>query len=279
MAGAQLKPIIERGTISEVLVLNGGYGYNSTPTLKVSGYGQDASLTPITTNGTITSIKINNGGSGFSTDTTFVDAIPTGQGAKARVSIKSWNVNEFERKKNLLSLDDGLLANSENEHSRGSYASMTVPRALREVIYSKNEDGSSNYGADTFDLIKLNGIEVPSTSHSPIIGWANDGHPIYGPYAYGDDQGGPITALKSGYELDPPLGRPDAFPQGFFVEDYLFKGNGDLDEHNGRFAKTPDYPNGTYAYYAIIDSGKSDSSGPFKNYKEPQFPYINWGFI
>jgi hypothetical protein len=26
-----------------------------------------------------------------------------------------------------------------------------------------------------------------------------------------------------------------------------------LDEHNGRFAITPDYPNGTYAYYVTID--------------------------
>jgi hypothetical protein len=273
-SSAQLKPIIDGGTISEVFVLNGGYGYNSAPTLKVSGYGQNASVTPVITNGTITSIKINNGGSGFSTDTTFIDVIPTGQGAKARVSIKSWNVNEFERKRNLLSLDDGILANSENEHSRGSYASMTVPRALREVIYSKNEDGSSNYGADTFDLIKLNGIEVPSQNHSPIIGWAYDGYPIYGPYGYSDVQGGSIVALESGYELDPPLGRPDGFPQGFFIEDYLFKDNGDLDEHNGRFAKTPDYPDGTYAYYATINPGKSASSGPFKNYKEPQFPYI-----
>ena len=141
------------------------------------------------------------------------------------------------RGRNLLSLDDGILANSENEHSRGSYASMTVPRALREVIYSKNEDGSSNYGADTFDLIKLNGIEVPSQNHSPIIGWAYDGYPIYGPYGYSDIQGGSIKALETGYELDPPLGRPDGFPQGFFIEDYLFKDNGDLDEHNGRFAK------------------------------------------
>ena len=98
-SSAQLKPIIDGGTISEVFVLNGGYGYNSAPTLKVSGYGQNASVTPVITNGTITSIKINNGGSGFSTDTTFIDVIPTGQGAKARVSIKSWNVNEFERKK------------------------------------------------------------------------------------------------------------------------------------------------------------------------------------
>ena len=76
---AQLKPIIDGGTISEVFVLNGGYGYNSAPTLKVSGYGQNASVTPVITNGTITSIKINNGGSGFSTDTTFIDVIPTGQ--------------------------------------------------------------------------------------------------------------------------------------------------------------------------------------------------------
>ena len=272
--GAQLKPIIQGETIREVFVLNGGYGYNSSPTLKISGSGRNALLTPIVENGVITSVKINNGGTGFTTNTTFIDVVPYGKDAKARISIRKWNVNEFERRKKFLSKDDGLLAKSTNQYSKGSYASMSAPRALREVIYSKNEDGSVSYGADTFDLIKENGIEVQSKKHSPIIGWSYDGYPIYGPYGYSNILGGPIRSLQSGYELDPSPGRPPGFPDGFFVEDYTFTGSGDLDEHNGRFGKTPDYPNGTYAYFTTINSGKADGDGPFKNYKQPQFPYV-----
>ena len=39
--------------------------------------------------------------------------------------------------------------------------------------------------------------------------------------------------------------------------------NGDLDEHNGRFAKTPEFPDGVYAYYATIDVNGN-----------PEFPYF-----
>ena len=35
---------------------------------------------------------------------------------------------------------------------------------------------------------------------------------------------------------------------GFFIEDYVFTNNGDLDEFNGRFEINDDYPNGVYAY-------------------------------
>ena len=273
-SGAQLKPVIEGTSIKEVFVLNGGKGYNSSPELVVSGLGQDAKLTPILTGGKIISVKINNGGSGFSTNTTFVDIAPNGQNAKAVAKIRSWNVNQFEQKKNLLNVDDSLIATSNNEHSKGTYVSITAPRALREILYGKNEDGTNAFGANTFDLNKDNGLEVPSLNHSPIIGWANDGHPIYGPYAYNNINGGPIIAVKSGYELDPSNDRPGVFPVGFFVEDYSFKNNGDLDEHNGRFCKTPDFPNGTYAYFATINSGRPNGDGPFKNFKEPTFPYL-----
>jgi hypothetical protein len=47
--------------------------------------------------------------------------------------------------------------------------------------------------------------------------------------------------------------RPNSFPVGFFVEDYEYTGAGDLDEHNGRFCVTPEYPNGIYCYYATVD--------------------------
>ena len=39
--------------------------------------------------------------------------------------------------------------------------------------------------------------------HSPIIGWAFDGNPIYGPYGYSDptDQSSNITRLNTSYRL------------------------------------------------------------------------------
>ena len=47
------------------------------------------------------------------------------------------------------------------------------------------------------------------------------------------------------------------YPLGYFREDYEFvshAGQPDyLDEHNGRFCVTPDYPNGIYCYFATVD--------------------------
>lgn len=47
----------------------------------------------------------------------------------------------------------------------------------------------------------------------------------------------------------------DGYVGGTFVEDYIYDDTvGDLDEHNGRYCVTPEYPNGTYAYFSTIDS-------------------------
>jgi hypothetical protein len=70
------------------------------------------------------------------------------------------------------------------------------------------------------------------------------------------------TTLPDGTQLDPSQYGPPvstSYPLGYYVEDYEYvRGLGDLDEHNGRFAVTPEYPNGTYAYYVTInDDGSS----------------------
>ena len=55
-------------------------------------------------------------------------------------------------------------------------------------------------------------------------------------------------------------------PAGNFVEDYEYSfGLGDLDQYNGRFCKTPDFPNGAYAYFVTIDATDAGS---------PLFPYV-----
>ncbi len=56
----------------------------------------------------------------------------------------------------------------------------------------------------------------------------------------------------------------DKYLRGDLVEDYIYEeGLGTLDEYNGKFATTPEYPNGTYAYYMT-----ENSSG------EPVYPYV-----
>ena len=82
-----------------------------------------------------------------------------------------------------------------------------------------------------------------SIDHSPIIGWAYDGNPIYGPYGYDNpsDSNSQIRNLSPSYVLSPSIvvDRPSGFPNGFFVEDFEFNNSGDLDKHNGRYCKTP----------------------------------------
>lgn len=112
------------------------------------------------------------------------------------------------------------------------------------------------------------------SAHSPILGFALDGYPIYGPWAFANGDGsGELRRMRSGYRLrqirerthladgtvltpsqyGPPV--DTAFPLGTFAEDYEYKPeSGDLDSSNGRFAVTPEYPNGTYAYFLTTDA-------------------------
>ena len=115
---------------------------------------------------------------------------------------------------------------------------------------------------------------MDSTQHSPLIGFAYDGFPIYGAYGYMNADGtGGVVRIESGYELRSMTARSThadgstvsagpaintTFPLGYFREDYgwISHPNNDeyLDEHNGRFCVTPEYPNGTYAYFCTVDS-------------------------
>ncbi|MEO0440668.1 MAG: YHYH protein [Pseudomonadota bacterium] len=90
-----------------------------------------------------------------------------------------------------------------------------------------------------------------------LIGWAADGFPVYARYGYADPKysTSPLRAMKSSYRLKsvPDADRPSAgvIPMGAFSQDYEYvAGFGDLDECNGRFGVTPDFPTGIYHYYA-----------------------------
>jgi hypothetical protein len=90
-----------------------------------------------------------------------------------------------------------------------------------------------------------------------LIGWAADGFPVYARYGYNtaNDASSGVRAMKGSYRIKttPDSGRPatSLYPMGTFKQDYEYvAGLGDLDECNGRVGVTPEFPGGTYHYYA-----------------------------
>ena len=124
------------------------------------------------------------------------------------------------------------------------------------------------------DIYAADGLyAIDATQHSPLIGYSYDGFPIYGAYGYANTDGtGGITRIKSSYQLRNISTRTtystgatvtagpavsSTFPLGYFREDYEYiaqVGQDYLDEHNGRFCITPEYPNGIYCYFATVDA-------------------------
>ncbi|MEZ6122926.1 MAG: YHYH protein [Planctomycetaceae bacterium] len=104
-------------------------------------------------------------------------------------------------------------------------------------------------------------LKLAEADSMTLVGYGGDGFPVYAVLGYrtpGDRDSG-LVKLKSGYQLksgrraegnDGPGGPYD----GTFVQDYEFvPDSGDLDECNGRFGVTPEYPDGTY-YYVLTDT-------------------------
>ena len=275
-SGAEVLPVISDGKIQEVIVVGSGSGYNTSPVLRINGDGDGAILTPVVSNGLLTEVKVINGGIGYDRTKTTIDVISSGSGAEFYSRPKEWTINLVERlsRSNKILEDDGYLDDGANINYGLQYTHLYAPRKLREILTTKTlVNGQEIYRPD---LELSNGQETLSSNHSPIIGWAYDGNPIYGPYGYSTLTGGSIKALESGYKLNLSSDRPSTayYPSGFFVEDYTFNDDGDLDEHNGRFAITPEFPNGVYAYFATIDGISVESNGVFANYRKPIFPYV-----
>ena len=282
---AQLLPIVsnETGRVSEVLVLNGGSEYNSPPELKVSGDGSGTVLIPIMKSGSIDSVKVVHSGIGHTSSNISVAVTPNGQGAKFYSNIKSWTINNVQKliQNNQITSDDGIVSTGFNDKYGLEYSHAYAPRKLRQSVFTKKSVGDKELFIPDLSLNK-NAQEDTSGSHSPIIGWSYDGSPIYGPYGFKNNSGGAVTILESGYSISISSERPNpltvdgeqVYSNGFFVEDYVFEEGKDLDQHNGRFCKTPEYPNGVYAYFATVNPDALDSEGVFKNFRKPEFPYF-----
>ena len=113
---------------------------------------------------------------------------------------------------------------------------------------------------------------------SPIVGWAFDGLPIYGPYGYEDpdDSSSNVVVIKSIFELktgtrpDGPLGTyTGAFAEDWQANTALAGTNGYVtNAYNLRYAKTVDSATKIYHYVVTLDSDL-----------DPAFPYVIGGVV
>lgn len=243
---AKISAAVTLGRVTSLKIENPGEYYSSPPEIIIRdkrGNGRFARFKSIVDNGKIIDFIKEDEGKFYTQENIVVDVIPVGRGATAVAKIKKWNKNRIKKLESVVDNNNGIYYKNEEENY--GYAHISYPSDLKNYL---NDDGSH---------------------HSPIIGFAYDGNPIYGPYGYLDatDDTSNVVRMTSSYSListvkkRPPKSQ---YPLGTFVEDYAYHHrSGSLDENNGRFCVTPDYPEGTYAYFVTLDETNS-----------PVFPYV-----
>ena len=217
--------------------------------------------------------------------------------AQTNPAIISWNISSNDLKKdtnkqfksniqNVYFYADSVFV--ETNSTIFKFPLQPIKDANSKVCNSNNEIGllldgrliTTDNGSILLSTLDSNIIKK-NKQHSPIIGYAFDGFPIYGPFGFENGQFGDlITRLKSSYSLRQIKRRiyiknghkikygprvTERNPLGSFANDYEFiqhSTNDYLDNHNGRFCKTPEYPEGNYCYFVTMDS-KSTPIYPF----------------
>ena len=275
-SGAVAQAIVNNGRIISIAIISAGSGYTTAPEITIQGQGFGAvARATIDTDGEnagrVTSITIVNRGISYTQGTTLINLNSVGQGATFNANVFQWTYNL--QKTTTFDAAKGSVFEGYNNQYGGEYAHLSNPQTLRYIL-------GDNLFENTAGLIKE---RESGLLHSPIVGWAFDGNPIYGPYGYSDptDQSSSIIKLNTSYQLKPNLvynvdSNPNpvrvdgpllsAEAAGNFVEDYEYVfGLGALDQYNGRFCKTPEYPDGRYCYFVTIDSTEDGNA---------LFPYV-----
>jgi hypothetical protein len=265
---------IENGQITNVDLVNGGQFYKSAPTVTVvdsSGGGVGAQVVSEfnSAQGIVTNFVITNPGLNYNPFTTTLVITEEGSGEILQVNVQRWNLlNNWDSNNN-----------SDYNSSDGSFLLSDA------IVDNKTEKRFSIIGSPkklSIDGVipNLTNTPVVGQQHSPIIGWALDGSPIYGPYGHSiaNDGSSDIIKLSSGYlrfnanalpsnsirRRNTSPGLRANYPMGSFQEDYYFVPNVQgLDSENGRFCVTPEYPQGVYAYFITVDSNNKKLGFPF----------------
>jgi hypothetical protein len=267
--GAKAKAIITKDKITSIKVINAGEYYSAPPKVLIldsTGKGKFAEYKAVLNNyGQVVNFVQVNEGKFYSKGNVTVELIEDARNteAKAEVDIKKWHKNRYFINSTKLDSSNGYLFQDFNSvnlpNKTYGYGYVANPKQLR---YSLSDNIESNLSSET--SIK---------THSPILGYAYDGNPIYGPYGYSNplNNSSQIVRLSSGYsQNNSRTSGPSIteYPLGSFTDDYTWissvnSGKTVLDRNNGRFCVTPEYPSGVYAYFITIT-----------NTNIPVFPYI-----
>ena len=249
------------GQVVESVIIDTPLLYTSTPTVEIVS-GRGAIVTPVITNGAITSMVVANPGEYYSSPPVIRILDLAGKGRFAEYKAEISNSGE---------LTGCTIVTAGSGYSSGNIRIDIIP-----VGSGATADASIlSWTKDRYKLTQTNPVPTALRSgddgsdHSPILGYAYDGNPIYGAYGYSNplDASSSITQMTSSYSLNP--GRSvgpsrSQYPLGTFFEDYKYTHKlGTLDQNNGRYCLTPEYPDGVYAYFVTVSSSN-----------EPVFPYI-----
>ena len=272
-----------RGSIQQIYLYEPGTNYGSStvnnhkkPIITLSN-GKNASLIPIISNGRIQSVTVSSAGKDyFSTpDLNIIDPTGKGSGAKIRPILKNNRIDSVVVTNEGLGYSDNTFINVESA-GKNHFLDSQVRSLTMIVNAGKDEDNQVVYAdqllQDSSNKLKYSVTGYKSSigiGNTALIGWAYDGNPIYGSFGSSNplEKSDLTTQLQSGYtkNVNNVENRPDesVFVLGTFVEDYKFDNSGDLDEHNGRFEITNEFPNGTYVYHATVTGGGNIPTFPF----------------
>ena len=171
-----------------------------------------------------------------------------------------------------------IVSNNQGQYHYHDPMFLTSGSWNNTTFASSNAYFSSDYYTDDYGQVDYIRHE---DGHSKIVGFCFDGYPIYGPYGYTDaeDSNSDVILMTTSYRTKTTAftGRPYTYNDvvegsnysykmsaGAFLDDYEYvSGLGTLDDCNGRYCVTPEYPSGTYAYFCLINEEN-----------EPVFPYI-----
>ncbi len=215
------------GRITHADLLGGGRFYNDLPiitAIDASGRGKGAVFACEVADGQITSVTIVHPGIDYDPLTTSCVIQPKGYGADVEADIQFYH---YDR-------------NFEIKNTQNWFYDKNMG-----FVFEDKDDVRTNYGYVVKPQLLADYLEETPESHSPILGWAYDGNPIYGSYGYAnkrDDSDGiqqyfssyilakdRSSLIASGGDYD-TIGTlpPDvqAHPMGTFVEDYTYDPDG-----------------------------------------------------
>ena len=222
--GAIFSPNFDNyGRIVAIDVVNGGRYYKDVPSINAvdnTTKGKGGLFNCDVVDGRITRVNVINPGIDYSSVGTQIVATPVGFGAEIEAVVEYYRFNrpkEIEYNPNwTFDAGNGFVYEKPQGTTKELFGYTCSPTNLRREL----SDGGSQ--------------------HSPLLGWAYDGNPIYGPFGYtnGVDDSQGVTRQQSGYvsignrsSIVPSGGGTTIgsqipsiidYPMGSFVEDYIY---------------------------------------------------------